>query len=74
MSWPSTIEARQAGVRPTIDGYLWEWGALPATHLDRTNASSITGVGNQPNARRPQRGPAQRLAARPALLRRRGHR
>lgn len=37
------IEAHQAGVRPTIDGYLWEWDALPATHLDRSTAASITG-------------------------------
>ena len=38
-----SVEAPQAGVRPTIDGNLWEWQALPATHLDRANASSITG-------------------------------
>ncbi len=37
------LTAPNAGTRPTIDGYLWEWGALPATHLDRANASSITG-------------------------------
>ena len=42
MSLPS------AGARPTIDGYLWEWGALPATHLDRDNASSITGSETSP--------------------------
>jgi len=45
---PGVIDARQAGARPTIDGYLWEWGALPATHLDRANASSITGSETNP--------------------------
>ncbi len=49
MSWPSLIEAPQAGVRPTIDGNLWEWQALPATHLDRANASSITGSETDPS-------------------------
>ncbi len=48
MSWPSVIDARQAGVRPTIDGYLWEWQALPAIHLDRANASNITGSETSP--------------------------
>ena len=43
------IQAVQAGVRPTIDGNLWEWGALPATHLDRANASSITGLETYPS-------------------------
>ena len=45
---PGTVIARQAGARPTIDGYLWEWQALPATHLDRTSASSITGAETNP--------------------------
>ena len=44
----SVYLALQAGVRPTIDGYLWEWTALPATHLDRTNASNITGSETSP--------------------------
>ena len=37
------IEAWQAGVRPTIDGDLWEWEAVPAAHLDRSTAAGITG-------------------------------
>jgi photosystem II stability/assembly factor-like uncharacterized protein len=45
---PGVIVARQAGVRPTIDGHLWEWGALPAIHLDRANAASITGSETSP--------------------------
>jgi hypothetical protein len=43
------IDARQAGARPTIDGYLREWGALQAAHLDRANASSITGSETSPS-------------------------
>ena len=31
---PGTIVIPRAGVRPTIDGYLWEWGAL-ADHAPR---------------------------------------
>ena len=69
-----TFSVLQAGARPTIDGYLWEWGALPATHLDRTNASSISGSETSPAPVDLERGPAQRLASGPALLRRRGYR
>ena len=42
------LSVLQAGARPTIDGYLREWGALPAIHLDRTTASSITGAVTYP--------------------------
>ena len=45
----SGVVALRAGARPTIDGYLWEWGALPATHLDRANAASITGSETYPS-------------------------
>jgi hypothetical protein len=45
----SIISSARAGVRPTIDGDLWEWGALPAVHLDGTTASTINGAETSPS-------------------------
>jgi hypothetical protein len=46
---PKTVTAPSAGGRPVIDGALWEWQALPATHLDRANAFSIAGSETNPS-------------------------
>jgi photosystem II stability/assembly factor-like uncharacterized protein len=43
------IEAWQAGARPTMDGDLREWEAVPAAHLDRSTAASITGSETDPS-------------------------
>ena len=45
---PGTVTAPNAGGRPVIDGALWEWQTLPATHLDRANAFSIAGSDTNP--------------------------
>ena len=44
------VGAQQTGARPVADGDLWEWQALPATHLDRTTAATITGSVADPSA------------------------
>ena len=42
------VNAPRAGALPTLDGDLSEWQALPATLLDRTDASSIAGSETNP--------------------------
>ena len=43
------VTAPRAGATPAVDGDLWEWQALHATHLDRTTAATITGSESNPS-------------------------